>query len=488
MGSISEVCRVSNKLSVLHVAPEATPFAKVGGLADVTGSLPEALSSLDVDCRILIPAWGDTLNRASSQGYSPKRVPGHIEIPMGGRLYSGQLYRCNSGQVTVYLLQNDELFQGPIYPWETNYHTIRPFAFLSYGALMLPSITGWDLDIYHCHDWGSAMIPIAMRWHPWFAGQRSRRRSLMTVHNLAHQGLLPVEGSGEIHLPMEGFYRGGMEFFGQINLLKGAIEGADHVTTVSPTYAGEIQTKDGGCGLDGVLRSVSHKLTGVLNGLDLSWDPATDGTIPKRFSPQDISGKVEAKKALLKEIGFSGDGPVAVMVSRLVEQKGLDILLPTIKGLSDRGLKTLVIGTGEGRYEDWLRALERDTPEMVRFIGEYNDTLARLAYAGGDIYLMPSLFEPCGISQLIAMKYGTIPVVRAVGGLKDTVVDIGQDDGIGVVFDRYDPSDLYHCIVRAMGALAGPDRDSIVKRAMNRDFSWNNSAPIYRNIYKLMLS
>ncbi|MDD4837216.1 MAG: glycosyltransferase, partial [Dethiosulfovibrio sp.] len=178
----------------------------------------------------------------------------------------------------------------------------------------------------------------------------------------------------------------------------------------------------------------------------------------------------------------------AVMVSRLVEQKGLDILLPTIKGLSDRGLKTLVIGTGEGRYEDWLRALERETPERVRFIGEYNDTLARLAYAGGDIYLMPSLFEPCGISQLIAMKYGTIPVVRAVGGLKDTVVDIGQDDGIGVVFDRYDPSDLYHCVVRAMEALAGPNRDSIVKRAMNRDFSWNNSAPIYRNIYKLMLS
>lgn len=473
---------------MLHVAPEATPFAKVGGLADVTGSLPEALSSLDIDCRVLIPAWGDSLDRTRALGLSPVRISGHIEVPIGGKLYTGRLYRCKSGEVTVYLLQNDELFHGPIYPWETNYHTIRPFAFLSYGALMLPSVTGWDLDIYHCHDWGTAMIPIAMRWHPWFTGQRSRRRSIMTVHNLAHQGLLPAEGSGDIHLPMEGFYQGKLEFFGQINLLKGAIEGADHVTTVSPTYAEEIQTKDGGCGLDGVLRSMGSKLTGILNGLDLSWDPATDESIPKRFSPQDLSGKAEAKKALLKEIGLSGDGPVAIMVSRLVEQKGLDILFPIIKGLSDRGLKTLVIGTGEERYESWLMALERENSRSVRFIGQYNDYLARLAYAGGDIYLMPSLFEPCGISQLIAMKYGTLPVVRAVGGLKDTVIDVKQPDGVGILFKRYDPSDLYLGVLRAMEAVAAPDRDSVIKRAMTRDFSWGSSAPIYRDIYNYVLS
>lgn len=479
---------MSSVLSVLHVAPEVAPFAKVGGLGDVTGSLPGALKSLDVDCRVLIPAWGDMIERLKSQGKSPTRVPGSIEVSLGGRLYKGTLYRCKHEGVTVYLLKNDELFHGPIYPWETNYRTARPFAFLSYGALMLPSITGWDPRIYHCHDWGTAIVPIALRWHPWFAGQRDHRRSMMTIHNLAHQGLLPVEGIEELHLPKELFYQGGLEFFGQINLLKGAMEGADHVTTVSPTYAKEIQTYDGGHGLDGVLRSIGHKLTGVLNGLDHSWNPTTDKTIPAPFSPKNLSGKAKAKQALLSEIGLSGDGPVAIMVSRLVEQKGLDILLPTMKGLSDKGLKIVIIGTGEKRYEDRLRALERENEGNIRFIGEYNDSLARLTYAGGDIYLMPSLFEPCGLSQLIAMKYGTLPVVRAVGGLKDTVVDLEEKDGVGVVFNRYDPRDLYNGVLRAMDALSGPSRDSIVKRAMKSDFSWDRSAPVYRDIYKTMLS
>ncbi|SMG48349.1 glycogen synthase [Dethiosulfovibrio salsuginis] len=478
---------MDRRLAVLQVAPEAAPFAKVGGLGDVTGSLPEALVSLGVDCRVLIPAWGDMVERLKRQGFSPVRVPGAIEVPLGGRLYRGKLFRVKKGDVTVYLLQNDELFQGPIYPWETNYRTVRSFAFLSYGALMLPSVTGWDVDIYHCHDWGTAILPIAMKWNPWFAGQRDHRRSVMTIHNLAHQGLLPVEGMEELHLPRDTFYHGGLEFFGGINLLKGALEGVDHITTVSPTYAQEIQTYHGGHGLDGVLRSMRTKITGILNGLDSSWSPETDSAIPKKFSAKNLSGKKEAKKALMKEVGLTEEGPVAVMVSRLVEQKGLDILLPALKGLSDRGLNTVIIGTGERRYEDWLRALERENPDRIRFIGEYNDTLARLAYAGGDMYLMPSLFEPCGISQLIAMRYGTVPVVREVGGLKDTVVDIGSADGTGVLFRRYDPGDLYNAVIRAMDALAGPDGKSIAKRAMSVDFSWNNSAPAYRDIYRKML-
>ncbi len=478
---------MESRLSVLHVAPEVAPFAKVGGLGDVAGSLPEALVSLGVDCRVLLPAWGNMIAKLGEQGLSPTPLEGVIEVPLAGRLYRGRLFQVKNGEVTVYLLQNDELFQGPIYPWETNYRTVRPFAFLSYGALMVPSVAGWDVDIYHCHDWATAILPIAMKWNPWFMGQRHHRRSVITIHNLAHQGLLPVEGMEELHLPKEAYYRGGLEFFGGVNLLKGALEGVDHITTVSPTYAQEIQTYHGGHGLDGVLRSMGAKITGILNGLDSSWDPKVDKIIPKTFSSKDISGKAEAKKALLKEVGLTGEGPVAVMVSRLVEQKGLDILLPALKGLADRGLRTVVIGTGERRYEEWLRALERGNPDRIRFIGEYNDTLARLAYAGGDIYLMPSLFEPCGISQLIAMRYGTVPVVREVGGLKDTVVDVGQPGGTGVMFRRYDPTDLYYGVLRAMEAVAGPDGRSIAKRAMSVDFSWDNSSINYRDIYRKVL-
>ncbi len=475
-------------ISVLHVSPEAAPLSKIGGLGDVTGSLPGALLPLGVDCRLAIPAWGDTLSRARDLGICLRKIPGVVEVTLGGRLYRGRLYRCAINSVTVYLIQQEELFQGPIYPWDIREETVRPYAFMSYCALMIPSLTGWNPGIYHCHDWSTALLPIALRWHRWFSGQRSARRSVLTIHNLAHQGILPRDSMDGLQIPQESFHIDGSEFFGQLNLLKGAIAAADRVTTVSPTYAEEIRTPQGGQGLDGLLRSNGAKLSGILNGLDdRTWDPETDGALPTPFSYRDLSGKDEAKAALLSRAGLAGEGPVAIMISRLVEQKGLDILLPTLKGLSDKGIRTVVIGSGEGRYEDWLTALERESPDRIRFFRGYHDELGRLAYGGADLYLMPSLFEPCGLSQLIALRYGTIPVVRSVGGLADTVKDLSLEDGFGAVFHGYDPEELYRAVLRAVSFLESPERDDIVRRAMSMDFSWKKSAPLYRDIYRSML-
>lgn len=471
-------------ISVLHLAPEAAPFSKVGGLGDVTGSLPRSLVKLGVDCRLAIPAWGDTLSKAKKDGMALRKIPGNLEITLGGRLYSGRVYRCEAGSVTVYLISQDELFSGPIYPWDVREETVRPYAFAAYGALMIPVLTGWEPDIYHCHDWTTAFLPMALRWHPWFSGQGQIRKTVFTVHNLAHQGMLPQDSMEGLQISRKAFVSENLEFYGMLNLMKGAIVAADHVTTVSPTYALEVQTPQGGRGLDGLLRSCGFKLSGILNGLDdRTFNPAADPALPAPFSAEKPEGKKKARAALLERSGLSGDGPVAVMISRLVEQKGLDILLPVMKGLADKGIRIIVIGSGESRYQDWLSALERESPDMIRFFGGFHDELGRLAYGGADLYLMPSLFEPCGLSQLIAMRYGTVPVVRSVGGLADTVRDLSLDGGWGVVFQGYDPGELYRAVLRAVSYLEGPDKDAIVRRAMTADFSWKKSAPLYRDIY-----
>ncbi|MEA3284378.1 MAG: glycogen synthase [Synergistota bacterium] len=475
------------KLSVLHIAPEAAPLAKVGGLADVTGSLPTALRSLEVDARLLIPAWGNMVNRLESSGVDLRQMEGSVEIPLGNRLYRGKLLLCHINGVPTYLLRQEELCKDPIYPEKLEEGTALPFAFLSYAGLALPALTGWSPDVYHCHDWTTAFLPIALRWHSWFKGQRTTRRSVFTVHNLAHQGLLEKTAVEPLRLPWEAFNVDGMEYFDRVNLLKGAINGADHVTTVSPTYAGEIQTPGGGHDLDGVLRNRRDRLSGILNGLDDgAWNPETDKSLPVPYSADDLSGKKKAKALLEKETGLTGKGPIAAMVSRLVEQKGLDILLPALGKIADMGLRIVVVGSGESRYEDWLTQLENRYGGKIKFVKGYHETLGRLAYGGSDIYLMPSRFEPCGLSQLIALRYGSIPVVRRVGGLADTVYE--NEEGIGFVFDSYDSSELLNAVGRAMDDMEDEKNwQTMVKRGMKKDFSWKASAPDYREIYRSIL-
>ncbi|PIE53727.1 MAG: glycogen synthase [Dethiosulfovibrio peptidovorans] len=472
-------------LTILHVSPEAVPLAKVGGMADVVGSLPEALNGLGFDARLLMPAWGDILDDLKGQGISITHLPGILEISLGNRLYRGSIHQCHIGSTIVYLLSQADLYGGPIYPEETSEETVRPFAFLSYGALILPSITGWAPEVYHCHDWVTAILPLALNGHPWFRGQKGIRKTMLTIHNLAHQGLLSPSAMGGLQLPEKSFSIDTLEYFGQVNLLKGGIMTTDHITVVSPSYAREIATPEGGHGLDGVLRRCENKLTGILNGLNLKdWDPKTDRALPKPFSVRDLSGKAAAQQQLLKETGLDR-GPIAAVVSRLVEQKGMDILLPALGELADQGLRTVIVGSGEPRYENWLAALEREHPGKIRFFKGYHENLARLTYAGADLYLMPSLFEPCGLSQLIALRYGTVPVVRRVGGLADTITDMDEPDGVGFVFERYDRDDLIRTVLRAMKTME--DRkswESTVRRGMRRDFSWGESAKIYGKIYR----
>jgi starch synthase len=369
--------------------------------------------------------------------------------------------------------------------------TALPFAFLSYAALELPCALNWKPQIFHCHDWPAALVPVALRWHRHYRNYRERYDTVTTIHNLAHQGILSASVLDEWGLDRKSFNIEGLEFFGQANFLKGAIVASDMITTVSPRYSWEIQTHDGGMGLDGILSKNREKLLGVVNGLDReAWDPASDAVLPASYGPEDLSGKALCRAKLLETCRWEEDNnPILSFVGRLVEQKGVEILIPAVEEMLARGCRLVIVGNGFPLYERSLEDLAQRFPNRLHATIGFNESLARLVYAGSDIFLMPSLFEPCGLSQLIALRYGTVPVVRAVGGLADTVIDAdGSEDGYGFLFADYDSSELLAAVDRAL--LHYSDREdwkAIQRQGMIRDFSWAHSAGVYRDIYLRLL-
>ncbi|MDO9508925.1 MAG: glycogen synthase GlgA [Thermovirgaceae bacterium] len=477
-----------SRLSVLHVTPEMAPLSKVGGLADVAGSLPAALRELGVDARVLTPSWPGVPGRLREIGAGFKAAPLRVCVPLQWRAWCGSVAETEIGGVPVYLLEHPELFENKdIYPGDLGPDTALPFAFLSLAALERVFPDGWKPDIIHVHDWASCLTPAALKWHRYYGLLTEKPATVLTIHNIAHQGPLSLSVLDEWGMTGAAFAMDAMEFYGGVNLLKGGITSADAVTTVSPNYAREILTPEFGEGLEGVLEYRRKRLSGILNGIDtVYWDPRTDPMIPANFGPEEMKGKGVCRAALLAECGWEIEGgPIMVSIGRLVRQKGMDILLKAIEPLFAMGARLVVIGTGEPALEKAFAALAEKRPDEVFFRQAFDERFAHLAYGGGDIFLMPSLFEPCGLSQMISMRYGTVPVVRGVGGLADTVSDADAGPhGTGFMFEEYNGDALASAVGRALEHFGSPRRWSILrKRCMERDFSWSRSARAYISLY-----
>jgi starch synthase len=473
---------------VLHVTPEMAPFVKQGGLGDVLGSLPKAMRGRGIDARVLLPVFPGVLDCVRKNGHSVTKLRERICVSLDWRVYSASVLLADVDGLPVYLLDQPELFQNTkIYPMSLNLETVMPFAFLSMAGLELPGVAEWKPDIIHVHDWFTSILPIALRWHRHYRALRSDYDVVLTVHNLAYQGVIDQSVLSAWGLTSEAFSLDSMEFYGQANILKGGIIACDAITTVSPHYSWDIQTPDGGFGLHGLFSTLRGKLTGILNGIDYDvWHPDVDEELPAKYDANDTSGKAECKKRLIERCGWSDDGrPVVLFVGRLVQQKGVDILFTSLERMLGESCRAVIIGSGLSQYEDWARELSLSHPENFWcFIG-FGDEISHLAYAGADILLMPSLFEPCGLSQMIAMAYGTIPVVRNTGGLSDSVIDFdSSQDGTGFIFSDYSAEELAQAAYRAFDAFSDAGRwATVVRNAMTANFSWASSTAAYVHLY-----
>lgn len=471
---------------VLIAAAEAAPMAKTGGLADVVGALPKYLRELGVDARIIMP-----FHRVIKERYGHQVE--HLfdfEVKLGWRTQYVGIEKLDHEGTVFYFMDNEFYFGGPIYcggEFEG-----EQYAFFTRAVLdALPNLD-FEPGILHCNDWHTAMMPmLAKTQYPdWLQGGL---KTLLTIHNLGYQGKFSHELDQDLLGVDDRFSTPEfLEHYGCDNMLKAGIVFANKVNTVSPTYAHEITTPEGGEGLDGILRArdIGHDLFGILNGVDYDvWDPQTDPFIGHRYSADDLSGKKLVKQELLAELGLEGgDAPLYAMVGRLVPQKGLSLVEGTLDRLLASDARVIVLGTGYPEFESWLHDAEwRHHGRLCSYIG-YNNDLAHRIYAGADFFMMPSQFEPCGISQLIAMRYGTLPIVREVGGLADTVQPYNQytGEGTGFSFRNYDNNEFLDALWRAHGVYED-DRDGmekLIRNAMAVDFGFARCARSYAELYR----
>jgi starch synthase len=465
------------------------PLVKQGGLGDVLGALPKSLRSRSVDARVLLPAFPGVMEKIGSRGCACSLLPEKIHVALNWRVYSAKVYRTDVDGVPVYLLEQTELFTNPnVYPQFLSQASVLPFAFLSQAALELPGCAEWRPDIFHVHDWTSSILPMTLRWHKHYRAMRPDYDVVFTIHNLAHQGIVDPTALSSLGMARDAFAIDGVEYYGQANLLKGGLVSSDAITTVSPHYSWDIQTPEGGFGLNGVFSTIKGKLSGILNGIDYDvWSPGNDPLIPAHYGTDDMSGKALCKRKLTETCRWEDDGkPIVSFVGRLVQQKGIDILFTMLDWLMVDNCRAVVIGSGMPQYEEWAHQFSRSYPEYFWCCTDFNEEMAHLAFAGSDITVMPSLFEPCGLSQLIGMSYGSVPVVRCTGGLADTVIDFdASPDGTGFVFSEYSTDELLKAMYRAIDAYHDGERwKEVVKNAMSADFSWDSSTSSYIDLYK----
>lgn len=485
-------------MKILMVSSEAAPFAKAGGLGDAVSALCRALAQAGHDVRLLLPRY----YFISRKDLGTEAAPLGLPFPSGEvwtAIYKGQL---PASKVPVYFLEHEGYFgRDGIYGTKAEpdfADNSERFALLSRAAFQLCRSLDWYPDILHSHDWPTALVPVYHR-HLERSGSFARTASVFTIHNLGYQGSYPSGRFPALGLPWELFSAAGFDRGGSINLLAAGLLAADFLTTVSPTYAREIQTPEYGAGLDSILRHRSSSLIGILNGVDGSeWDPGKDPCIPKPFDSKDLSGKALAKAALQRSFGLPEDPsiPLVGMVTRLTEQKGIGELFGPLHGSAWRmcneiALQFAVVGSGEAWCEDELRSLAACLPNFKARIG-YDNDLAHLLIAGSDFLLMPSHYEPCGLTQLYALRYGTLPIVRRTGGLADTVenYDEGSGSGTGFMFDVLTPGSVFDTTGWAIWAWYNkPQHIRLMRdRAMNCEFSWDRSAVEYGKLYEMALS
>lgn len=472
-----QIAPPDEKLKVLFVSPEVQPFAGTGGLGEVAGSLPKELNRLGIDCRVVLPLYGSV-----SQEYrSRMKFLGHKDIPVAWRKKYMGVFSLQHEGVTVYFIDNEEYFRRDgLYGY---YDDCERFAFFSRAVLESMEFTGFNPDIIHANDWQTAMVPVYQDalYH------REYCTTVFTIHNVEYQGRYGTEVISDVLGLPEGAAHL-VEYNGDVNLMKGGIQTANLVSTVSPSYAEEL--KDPACafGLDGMIRACSYKLRGILNGISTDvYDPADDPYIPACYSPADLSGKKECKRAFQEMAGLpQRDVPLIVLISRLVTAKGIDLMTPVMDDvLSGNDVQFAVLGTGYHFYEDYFRGLADRHPDRARAFIEFNKGISHQLYAAGDILLMPSKGEPCGLSQMIACRYGTVPVVRATGGLRDSISDCTLGEGNGFVFDSYDTDGFYHALMNAVSRFHDTENwQNLVRYDLTRDFSWSRSAEQYRDMYE----
>ncbi len=482
-------------MRVLMVTPEATPFAQTGGLGEVLSALPAELAGLGVEVDVFMPKY----RGIDPDRFQIQKLSATIELTLNARQIKANLWSYEDKRGVRYLFleadnyyDREYLYGTPEGDYEDN---AERFVFLTRAAIEWALSSGNHYDIFHSHDWQAALTPVYLR--TLYAGEQkvNESASVMTIHNLGYQGIfwhldMPLVGVG-----WEFFTPSHMEFHGKLNFLKSGIVFAEKVNTVSPGYRNEILTPTFGFGLEGILQEKGDDLVGILNGVDYTvWNPELDALIASRYSAQDLAGKAVCKNQLQKIANLSDrpDVPVIAMVSRLSSQKGIDILAGAFHNLMKKDLQVVLLGTGEARYQNMFKEFAVQYPSKTGIFLSYDYELAHRIFAGADMLLVPSRYEPCGLNQLYALRYGTVPIVRATGGLIDTVEEFSleKDCGTGFVFFQEDPLSLEQTVLQAVDIYRNnPDAwRSLMRRGMSKDFSWKRSAEEYLRLYESALA
>jgi starch synthase len=489
---------MARPLNVLFVSSEVDPFAKTGGLADVASALPQAIRALDHEVRVVLPRYG-VINERKSHLHEMLRLK-EIEVPVGTKRYlagvKSSFLTSSHAKVQVYFLDNQRYFGRHglyVHPdTKKDYQdNDERFIFFCHGVLEVLKRLGWAPDIIHCNDWMTGLIPVYLktlyRDDPFYAGTKT----VFTIHNMAYQGTFPASSFPKTLLPSEVLSHRGIEAFGNLNFMKAGMVYADALTTVSERYATEICTSEElGCGLQDVIQARKNDLTGILNGVDYSlWDPAVDELIPHRYDIHSLDLKVENKRALCAKMGlpFQETTPLLGIISRLADQKGFDLIGEVFDDLLAMNLQIVVLGTGEKKYHDLFEKASRKKPDKIAVALTFNNDLAHLIEAGADLFLMPSRYEPCGLNQIYSLRYGTVPVVRATGGLDDTIedVNVSAGSGTGFKFRNYSSTEMLRAIQRAVHAYADQIAwRKLMKNGMGKEFSWEASARKYVQLYR----
>ena len=470
-------------MNILFAASEVAPFIKTGGLADVAGSLPQKLADMGHDVKVILPLY-----EGIGQQYRDKmRFLFHWNCRLAWRTPYCGVFELREGNISYLFVDNEYYFKrAEIYG---HYDDGERFAFFSRAVIETPAHLDWHPDILHCNDWETALVPIYLLEERERIWQLRGTKSVYTIHNIEYQGRY----GDQIIQDLLGLHPGYMNehmlaFHGDVNLMKGAIYAADYVTTVSPTYANELQYPFYAHGLEGVVADNRWKMRGILNGLDVGlYDPANGAGLAAPFTADDLSGKAACKRALQQAVGLREDPnvPIIACVSRLVKHKGFELVADAIHDIMGMNVQMVVLGTGEWNFEEAFRQAQAQYPGRFAARLQYSAALSTAIYGGADIFLMPSLAEPCGLSQLIAMRYGTIPVVRETGGLRDTVIPHGVFGDTGFTFANINARDMVWVLGEAVG-LYHNDKEGwrvLQHNAMTKDFSWNNPAGEYEDVY-----
>lgn len=472
-------------MKILYVSSEAYPYAMSGGLADVAGALPKALRRRLVGCRVVMPLY----EGISDELRANMKFITSITVPVAWRRQYCGIFEARYNGVVYYLLDNQYYFKREgLYG---HYDDGERFAFFSRAVLEIIPYIDYTPDIIHCNDWQTAMVPVYLDRFYKHDPKYADIKTVFTIHNIQYQGKFGYEIIGDV-LGLQEEDTRLVEYDGCVNLMKAAIQCSHKVTTVSPTYAKEILTPYYSHGLDSILKEYEYKLCGIINGIDTAvYDPETDQSIYANYSADDFSKKQINKDELQKEMGLPQRSDVAVIgiVSRLVKHKGFDLVKHSFEDLLKNDIQVVVLGSGEWEFETYFYEMSKKFPMQVAYKTGFIPSLARKIYAGADIFLMPSQSEPCGLAQMISLRYGTIPIVRSTGGLNDTITDSGDGKGNGFVFASYNAHDMAHTVYRAVEGYKNTEGwEILVKRALECDNSWNNSAGAYIKLYKELIN